>query len=57
MNKVSQELKRQFIQGVKDAVSEMEKKASFTTWMANHKKFREKFANAVVGTINQVKDS
>jgi len=57
MNQVNQALKDQFIQGVKEAVSQMEKKASFQTWMTSHQKFREKFASAVIEKINQMKDS
>jgi len=50
----AQNIKDQFVQGVKGAVREFEKNANFQSWM-NHPRFREKVAANLTALITKVK--
>jgi len=54
MKDMREVMKAQFIQGVRNAVGEFEKKASYQDWMQNPK-FREKLAGHLVGLVKKVK--
>jgi len=55
MTELTQKSKEAFVSGVKNAVSELEKNASFSDWMSGNKRFREKFAASTIGLIEKVR--
>ena len=54
MIKKQAKLKESFVEGVKEAVSALEKNASFQSWM-KHPRFREKFSSEIVSLVKTVK--
>lgn len=54
MTDMKQKSREAFVSGVKNAVCQLEKNASFSNWMKNNKRFREKFAANTIDLVKKV---
>jgi len=55
MTDMKQKSKEAFIVGVKNAVVQLEKNASFSAWTTNNKRFRDNFAANTIELVTKVR--